>query len=196
MDRMADKIILYHTGFSEIRVPDVHMGRKNADFGQGFYLSSDLSFSKRWARVRKGMDTYINTYELDTAGLSVRRLGCDEEWFEYIFGNRNGRPDTMAGIDVIIGPIANDIIFDLYGITTSGYLTAAQSLQILSAGPEYTQVVLKTDQAAAALKFLSSEILDERDIRAERELVQREEEAYQEEFARMLLETDGGIHTI
>jgi len=27
---------------------------KNADFGQGFYLSPDREFSVRWARERKG----------------------------------------------------------------------------------------------------------------------------------------------
>ena len=33
-------LTLYHTGFEKIRRPDVHYDRKNADFGQGFYLSS------------------------------------------------------------------------------------------------------------------------------------------------------------
>lgn len=32
---------LFHTGFDEIREPDVHHGRVNADFGQGFYLTAD-----------------------------------------------------------------------------------------------------------------------------------------------------------
>ena len=30
---------LYHTGYQEIRIPDLTVGRKNADFGQGFYLT-------------------------------------------------------------------------------------------------------------------------------------------------------------
>ena len=37
---------LYHTGFQEIRTPDVHHGRKNADFGQGFYLTADAAFAR------------------------------------------------------------------------------------------------------------------------------------------------------
>lgn len=51
---MADIIRLYHTGFAQIIEPDIHYGRKNADFGQGFYMSDDEEFSKRWARVRRG----------------------------------------------------------------------------------------------------------------------------------------------
>ena len=38
---MQDKMILYHTGFETIKEPDVHLGRRNADFGQGFYLTAD-----------------------------------------------------------------------------------------------------------------------------------------------------------
>ncbi len=32
---------LYHTSFSIIENPDIYFGKKNADFGQGFYLSDD-----------------------------------------------------------------------------------------------------------------------------------------------------------
>lgn len=35
---------LYHTGFEEIRKPDVHYGRSYADFGQGYYLSDNEEF--------------------------------------------------------------------------------------------------------------------------------------------------------
>ena len=103
-----DRILLYHTGFEEIRSPDVHYGRKNADFGQGFYMSPDRSFSERWAKERKGSSTVINTYELLTDGLRIKRLDRDEEWFDCIFSNRNGKSDLLSGYDVIIGPIDSD----------------------------------------------------------------------------------------
>ena len=38
---------LFHTGFQVIQKPDINMGRANADFGQGFYLSNDEEFSRR-----------------------------------------------------------------------------------------------------------------------------------------------------
>ena len=40
----------------------------------------------------------------------------DTEWFEYIYGNRYGKDDIYAEYDVIIGPIANDTIYDTWGI--------------------------------------------------------------------------------
>ncbi len=183
-------MILYHTGFSEIRFPDIRHGRKNADFGQGFYLSADPAFSRRWAGSRRGQDTYINTYELRTERLTVKTFARDREWFEYISANRNGKEDALSGCDVIVGPIANDTIYDLFGITTSGFLTAEEALKLLSAGPEYTQVTLKTDRAAEALRFLSSEIISREEIEGFRDAVKREEEAYQEQAARLMREND------
>ena len=53
-------MLLYHTGFAEIPVPDLRRGRVNADFGQGFYLSDDPAFAERWAtekRTRKPSST-------------------------------------------------------------------------------------------------------------------------------------------
>ena len=122
-----DRILLYHTGFEEIRSPDVHYGRKNADFGQGFYMSPDRSFSERWAKERKGSSTVINTYELLTDGLRIKRLDRDEEWFDCIFSNRNGKSDLLSGYDVIIGPIANDTLYDVFGIPTSGFLSPGRT---------------------------------------------------------------------
>ena len=64
-------MILFHTGFDEIRIPDLLQGRKNADFGQGFYLSDSGEFAGKWAKERKDRDVVINTYELDLTGLDL-----------------------------------------------------------------------------------------------------------------------------
>ena len=72
-----DKMLLFHVGFARIEHPDVHFGRRNADFGQGFYLSDDEEFSRRWARARSGTKTWLNRYELDPDGLRIRRFTRD-----------------------------------------------------------------------------------------------------------------------
>jgi hypothetical protein len=181
-------MLLYHTGFEEIKVPDIHFGRKNADFGQGFYLSTDLDFTKRWAKIRKDRDTYINKYELDLDAVKVLKLDRDQKWYEYINNNRNNKADIYAEYDVIIGPIAIDTIYDMYGITTSGFISAEDALKILSIGPVYTQVTLKTEKAVEALSFISSEIVDADIVASYREKVKLEEDAFQEEFAKVMEE--------
>ena len=102
---------LFHTGFQALPAPDIRYGRVNADFGQGFYTSPDEDFSRRWARARRGQDTVLNTYELETDGLRILTLSRDEDWFGYVRRNRAGQPDTYKEYDVITGPIANDTLY-------------------------------------------------------------------------------------
>ena len=44
-------MLLYHTGPVEIRQPDIRYGRKNADFGQGFYLTSSREQAQSFAKI-------------------------------------------------------------------------------------------------------------------------------------------------
>ena len=104
--------------------------QKNADFGQGFYLSDNEEFCKRWAKFRKGEETMINRYELDLNGLKVRYLKRDKEWFSYLYDNRHNKEDIYND-DVIIGPIANDTIYDTFGIISSGILSKEEAMTLL-----------------------------------------------------------------
>lgn len=178
-------MILYHTGFQVIQTPDVHYGRKNADFGQGFYLTSDAEFAHRWARQRMGEKTIVNTYAFDEEGLTVHRFCRDAAWFDYLSGNRRLRPDTLAA-DVIIGPIANDTLYDTFGIITSGFLKPEDAMRLLLIGPEYTQIALKTAKAAARLKWLSAEVLSPEETARYSETTASEQGAYQILFAQEL----------
>ena len=179
------KMILYHTGFLEIRNPDIYRGRKNADFGQGFYLTADQEFARRWAKDRDGEQVILNTYELDTEGLRIQEFCRDEKWFAYISGNRSWEPDP-SDADVIIGPIANDTIYDTFGIITSGVLAPEEAMRLLMIGPEYRQIALKTEKAASQLTWLSAEVLDIEALKEYRETVLEEQAAYQKELAEAL----------
>ena len=170
------KMKLYHTGSEVIPEPDIRRGRKNADFGQGFYLTPDMDFAFRWARA----DAVVNEYELDGEGLSVRSFGRDEEWFDYIFHNRRARDGLTA--DVVIGPIANDTIFETFGIISSGFLKPEEAMKLLMIGPEYTQVAVKTEKAVRQLRWIRSEKITRLDAQIRRE----EQDRYQLAFADVL----------
>ena len=167
---------LYHAGKQEIARPDIHAGRKNADFGWGFYLTPDKAFSDRWA----GEGAVVNTYELDEKDLDIHVFQRDAAWFDYIFNNRRFRDGLKA--DVVIGPIANDTIFDTLGIITSGLLTPAEALSLLSVGPRYTQIAIKTQKAADNLCFIASSPASAPDQAAR----QAEQDAYQAQFGQAL----------
>lgn len=172
---------LYHTGQQEVRDPDIRRGRKNADFGQGFYLTADKEFSYRWV----GRDAIMNEYELNESGLLIHRFNRDEDWFRYIFRNRRGDDDLAA--DVVIGPIANDTIFETFGIISSGFLKPAEALKLLMIGPEYTQAALKTEKAVSQLRWIRSERIAGLDSGRRR----AEQDEYDAAFARAFREITG-----
>lgn len=174
-------LYLYHTGSVEIRDPKIDRGRKNADFGPGFYLTPDRDFTLRWA----GPDAVVNKYELELSGLEVHRFSREEAWFDYLFQNRRGR-DTLKA-DVVIGPIANDTIFDTLGVISSGFLSPEDAIKLLRVGPEYTQVAVKTEKAVRQLKWLRPERITKLDAEVRR----AEAEAYSAAFAAAMQEILG-----
>lgn len=164
---------LYHTSDREIQHPDIHRGRKNADFGQGFYLTPDREFAYRWA----GRNAVVNSYDFDETALNIRRFERNLDWFTYIFNNRRLRDSLEA--DAVIGPIANDTIFDTLGIISSGFLAPEEALALLMIGPAYIQVALRTEKAISRLTWLSAETITGQGEEERR----REQQAYQEAFA-------------
>ena len=169
-------MILYHTSNQIIEHPDIHHGRKNADFGWGFYLTPDREFTYRWARE----NAVVNEYELNATGLKVHTFKRDTDWFEYIFHNR--RLQDSIDADVIIGPIANDTIFDTLGIITSGFLNSEQALRLLMIGPEYTQVAIKTEKAVSQLRWVRAERIERTDAAT----LKKEQDEFQKAFGEEL----------
>ena len=178
---------LYHTSNIELKKPDVNYGRRNADFGGGFYLSASSEFAQKWASNRKAI---INEYTFDLTELSIKRFSLDTEWFEYISKNRAGYPDVLGKTDVIIGPIANDTLYDTYGIITSGLVSSEDSLNLLSVGKRYIQFNIKTEKAASHLKWKGSKQLNQAQIEAAQKALRAEEKEFREVFWNALNKLD------
>ena len=87
----------------------------------------------------------------------------------------------------MIGPIANDTIFETFGIISSGFLKPADALKLLMAGPECTQVAIKTEKAASRIRWIQSS----RIAGLEPSCRKAEQEAYDAAFARILQEIIG-----
>lgn len=122
---------------------------------------------------------YVNVYELETAGLSIRRFERDEGWYDYIFQNRSGRGDAFPEDDVILDPIANDTLYNTFGVFTSGLLKKDEALRLLRVGPEYYQLAVKTERALGQLRWLSARAIPEEALRRFHTLAKNEEERYQ-----------------
>ena len=127
--------------------------------GQAFYLSSDESFARIWAK----QGWHINVYDWEEEGLAIQTLEQDENWFRTIFENRNYAKDPYSHCDAIIAPIANDTIFDLVGLLTSGFVPEDICLKVLRQGPKFTQIALKSEKAVKNLHYLGSSVISEKE---------------------------------
>ena len=72
-----DKIItIYHGSEKIVEKPIFGGGRKNNDFGLGFYCTASKEIAKEWA-VSNLYDGISNCYTLDTEYLIILNLFCN-----------------------------------------------------------------------------------------------------------------------
>lgn len=67
---MEDYITIFHGSEKIIEHPIWGEGRKNNDFGIGFYCTESLELAKEWA-VSSLRDGFANKYTLDTKYLNL-----------------------------------------------------------------------------------------------------------------------------
>ena len=62
-------IRLYHGSTVAVRKPSLRPGRPNADFGKGFYTTSNYEQAVRWAHIKKEREdaerAVVSVYEFD-----------------------------------------------------------------------------------------------------------------------------------
>lgn len=150
-------MIVYHGSSEIVTLPDLEHGRKDIDFGLGFYLTKDKRMAEKWA---SGKDPSMNNvYELSLDGLNVVNLGLSRQWLEFVSYNRGYSKDKqfdISGIDVIVGPVADDKMFETINAYLKGDLSTERTIQYLNIAGYSDQIVLKTDKAIQNLTYIKS----------------------------------------
>lgn len=151
---------LYHGSTTEIRCPDLEHSKSRIDFGRGFYLTQDPKMACKWA-AGKRENSVMNVYDLQTHGLRVKRFGLTPEWLLYISSNRgySSAKYHEDGLDVIIGPTADDRLYDTLTDFWKGSISQEQTLRYLDVAGFAEQIALKSERAIRALTFVKSKTL-------------------------------------
>lgn len=154
---------LYHGSIVVVRKPSLRPCRPNADFGKGFYTTSNYEQAVRWAHIKQEREeasrAVVSVYEfdetlLDNPDLSVRKfIGADEPWLYFVADCRKSRPHQF---DLVQGPVANDRVFTTVNLFESGVLSAEAAILQLKAYKTYDQLSFHTDRVIKALKFVES----------------------------------------
>lgn len=160
-------IEVYHAGTDEIKEPDCKIGRKNLDFGQGFYLTDIYDQAMNFARSKSAdrrLPAIINVYHLNKESLlreskSLIFEKYDDAWLEFIVACRSGK-EVWKDYDYIEGGVANDRVINTVSLYIQGYISKDRALQNLRYLKPNNQIcILNQGLLNKYLKFANSLIL-------------------------------------
>ena len=143
------EVIVYHGGTEIVKHPDCKCGRRNLDFGQGFYVTDIRKQAEDWAKLmadRRKMTPVLNRYRLNRDAIMAKEhcklfKAYDEDWLEFIVASRQGQPVAKA-FDYIEGGVANDRVVDTVNLYMAGLMDKATALRRLSEHQPNNQMCL------------------------------------------------------
>ena len=167
---------VFHGSEFKIEKPSVGGGKTTNDYGSGFYCTESEDLACEWAVTQKH-DGYANKYALDMRGLKVLDLNgkgyCVLHWLAVLLRHRAfdvrygvatlARPYLMENFaidiskyDVIRGYRADDSYFSFAQDFLSGTISYPQLTVAMRLGKLGEQIVLRSEEAFARIKFRSA----------------------------------------
>lgn len=134
-----NEIIVYHGGTDVVKNPICKFGRRNLDFGQGFYVTNIREQAVKWAEnisKSRNKPSLLNRYKLNRDAV-IREANCkifeayDVQWLEFIIANRSGE-NVAEEFDYVEGGVANDRVVDTVNLYIAGLMGLETALQELS----------------------------------------------------------------
>lgn len=158
-----EKRTLYHGSTDIVERPLVSIGRKDLDFGPGFYLTPLHEQASQWAKrtmtIRKATQAIVNVYEFTLpTDCNIKRFDAyDKEWLDFIVDSRKGKC-PWEGYDIIEGGVADDRVIDAVEAYINGYADVEHTLrQLVYHKPNYQICILNQQIIDEYLQFKSNE---------------------------------------
>ena len=177
---MEKQITIYHGSRQIVEVPTFGEGRKNNDFGLGFYCTESNDLAKEWA-VSSLRDGFSNRYTLDTEYLNILNLNSPDytilNWMAVLVEHRLFSIKTpvarrakrylienfgvnVNAYDLIIGYRADDSYFDYAEAFLNNTITVEQLSRAMRLGKLGEQIVIKSRFAFSKLRFEGFEVAE------------------------------------
>jgi len=206
---MEDYITIFHGSEKIIEHPIWGEGRKNNDFGIGFYCTESLELAKEWA-VSSLRDGFANKYTLDTKHLNILNLNSSAytilNWIAVLVEHRLFSITTpvarraksyliekfsvnVNAFDIIRGYRADDSYFDYAESFINNAISIEQLAQAMKLGKLGEQIVIKSKYAFTKLKYEGFEVAEQGKYYVHRK--SRNDEANRQYFEMFDKESDG-----
>ena len=205
---MDKSINIYHGSDKIIENTTFGLGRKNNDFGLGFYCTENEELAKEWA-VSSLNDGFCNKYTLDTSYLKILNLNSSDytilNWIAVLLKHRlftiknplanrakkyllDNFDINVNAYDLIIGYRADDSYFDYAESFINNGISVGQLASAMRLGKLVEQIVIKSKFAFSNLKYNGFAIAEKDKYYSLRKL--RNDEANQMYFDMLEEESD------
>lgn len=157
-------MIVYHGSDTVVDAPQILQSTRPLDFGGGFYVTSSREQAQKWAiKVayrNAAAESYINVYEFDIKAAEqscrVIRFGCaNEAWLDFICANRQRK--YTGDYDIVIGPVADDMVYRVVVEYENGDIDKELALKRLKTETLCDQILFHTERALQYLNYLGTE---------------------------------------
>ena len=151
--KKMSEIIVYHGGTEKVESPICKFGRRNLDFGQGFYITDLRQQAVDWATQvadRRKATPLINRYRLNRDAI-LAEARCkvfkayDKDWLQFIVASRRGEP-VADNYEYIEGGVANDRVVDTVNLYMAGLMDEETALLRLSQHQPNNQMCLLSQE--------------------------------------------------
>jgi hypothetical protein len=206
---MEKEIKIYHGSEKVVEHPIFGEGKRNNDFGLGFYCTESRELAKEWA-VSSLRDGFCNCYTLNTEYLKILNLNSPNytilNWIAVLVEHRLFSVKTpvarrakqylidnfsinVNAFDLITGYRADDSYFDYAESFLNNGITVEQLAQAMQLGKLGEQIVIKSKYAFSLLKYDGFDRADKDEYFVLRKM--RDDEANQHYLKLLEQESDG-----
>ena len=132
---------------------NMNIGRKNLDFGHGFYVTPSLLQAKEWAY--ENLFPCVISIDFNERGLNIKHFKtANREWAEFVVQNRLGLISHVP-YDCISGPMADAGISSMSRKYYSGKITFEQAVNAIINSSNGLQWVMLTQNAIKNISNIS-----------------------------------------
>ena len=208
---MEKIITIYHGSEKIVEVPTFGEGKKNNDFGLGFYCTESEDLAKEWA-VSSLRNGFANKYTLDTEYMRILNLNSPGytilNWIAVLVEHRLFSIKTpvarrakqylidnfsinVNAFDIITGYRADDSYFDYAESFLNNGISVEQLARAMKLGKLGEQIVIKSQFAFSRLKFEGFDVAEKEEFYVLRK--SRDDEANRL-YLEMLEEESDGLY--
>lgn len=177
-------ITLFHGSEKVIEAPSFGEGKRNNDFGLGFYCTETENLAKEWA-VSSLRDGFCNRYTLDTEYMKILNLNSPDytilNWITVLVEHRLFSIRTpiarrakkylidnfginVNAFDIVIGYRADDSYFDYAESFLNNAISVEQLAAAMKLGKLGEQIVLKSQFAFSRIRFEGFDVAEKEEF--------------------------------